>query len=66
MNELGSWHYILIWEKKYIKMYYYQHPSMLKLIQLLISSNIKALIAVGIYYIKANEERKNRLNNVIV
>ena len=52
--------------KTNIKMYYYQNPSMLKLIQLLNSSNIKAFNAVGIYYIQANEERNNRLNNVIV
>ena len=38
--------------------------SMLKLIQLLNCENVKVLNGIGIFYIKANEKRKNELSIV--
>ena len=71
LNEVeDEYHFLLICpaynelRHLYLKKYYYNSPSMIKLIQLLNCDNVKVLNGIGIFYIKANEMRKNELSIV--
>ena len=71
LNEVeDEYHFLLICpaynelRHLYLKKYYYNNPSMLKLIQLLNCENVKVLNGIGIFYIKVNEMRKNELSIV--
>ena len=71
LNEVeDEYHFLLICpaynelRHLYLKKYYYNNPSMLKLIQLLNCENVKVLNGIGIFYIKAIEIRKNELSIV--
>ena len=47
----------------YIKKYYYQKPSMFKLVNLLSTQNVKELCNLGQFFIKATSAHNSVMND---